>query len=188
MPPLNSIALTWATPVDAAELGARMESYVETKASIHVFKLCVQHAQPGAPLGRLSPELINMIATKVQNAVFAKQLKTWRGNMRCCANMCRPSEHLDEESHESLTAGFLSVIGEHELPDDSDCDCSDYECIHNFEGYLADLGEGRDEHMEAVNKFLAAVEDNSYIKSSTMFARCRKVCSFLLDLMMETKQ
>ena len=186
--PLNSIALTWATPVDAAELGARMESYVETKASIHVFKLCVQHAQPGATLGKLSPELINMIATEVQDAVFTKQLKIWRGNISCCANMCRPSEHLDEESRESLTADFLSVIGEHELPEDSDCDCSDPDCAHNFEGYLADLGEGRDEHMEAVENFLAAVEDNSYVESSTMFARCRRVCSFSIDPIMETKQ
>ena len=164
-----------------------MESYVETKASIRVFRLCVQHAQPGAPLGRLSPELINMIATEVQDAVFTKQLKTWRGNIRCCASVCRPSEHLDEESRESLTEDFLAVGGEHELPEDSDCACSDYGCAHTFDGYLADLGEGRDEHIEAVEIFLEAVEDNSYIESSSMFAKCRKVCSCLLDPKMETK-
>ena len=165
-----------------------MESYVKTKASIHVFKLCLHHAQPGTPIGRLSPELINMIATEVQDAVFAKELETWEGNMRCCANKCRPSEHLDEESRESLTKDYLAFIGEPELLEDSDCDCAPHVCAHNFDGYLADLGEGREEHMEVVEDFLATVVDNSYIESSSMFSKCRKVCSFLLDLMTETKQ
>ena len=180
---LNGITVTWATPVDAAELGARMESYVETKASVHVFKLCAQHAQPGTPLGRLSPELIEMIVTEVQNAAFAKQLETWQESTRCCANKCRPSEHLSEEDRESLREDYLTEPDECGLVDDGDCGCE-----HHFDGYLADLGMGHDEHMEAVEIFLAKVEDNSYTESDGRFAKCRKVCFFLLDPTIETKQ
>ena len=160
-----------------------MESYVETKASIHVFKLCAQHAQPGAPLGRLSPELIEMIVTEIQDAAFDKQLKTWQESTRCCANKCRPSEHLSEESCESLREDYLLEVEEHEFVDESDCDCA-----HHFDGYLADLGMGHDEHLEAVETFLTKVEDNSYIESDGRFAKCRKVCFSLLDPTMETKQ
>ena len=179
---MNGIAVTWATPVDAAELGARMESYVDTKASVHVFKLCAQHAQPGAPLGRLSSELIEMIATEIQDAAFDKQLKAWQQSIRCCAQMCRPSEHLDEEVRERLREDFLT--DEHELGhEDSDCVSLDY-----FDEYAIDQGMGYDEHMEAVEAFLAQVEDNSYIESSGRFAKCRKVCSSFPNSTMETEQ
>ena len=47
---------------------------------------------------------------------------------------------------------------------------------------------GDDEHCNAVEIFLAKVEDNSYTESSGRFAKRRKVCSFFLDPDLETKQ
>ena len=184
--PLNGITLTWATPFDAAELGARMEAYVETKALVHVFKLCVQHAQSEAPLGRLSPELIEMIATEVHDAAFNKQLKMWHKDLFCCANVCRPSEHLSAEKCKSLRESYQMELGsEHE--DDSGCD-SECGCAHHFDDYLAELGMGHDEHIDAVETLLAKVENNSYVESSGSFAKCRKVCFLFAGLTMETKQ
>ena len=183
---LNGITLTWATPFDAAELGARMEAYVETKALVHVFKLCVQRAQSEAPLGRLSPELIEMIATEIHNAAFNKQLKMWRKDLFCCGNVCRPSEHLSEESCKSLRDDYRMELAS-EDEDDSECDnhCG---CAHHFDGYLAELGMGQDEHNDAVETFLAKVENNSYVESSDSFANCRKVCFLFSGPNMETKQ
>ena len=112
----NGITVTWATPVDAAKLGARMESYVETKASVHDFKLCARHAQPGAPLGRLPSEVIEMIATEVQDAAFDKHLKTWQDSTRCCANECRPSEHLNEEDYKMWKEDCLTEIDDPDNP------------------------------------------------------------------------
>ena len=180
---LNGITVTWATPVDAVQLGARMESYVETKASIHVFKLCAQHAQPGAPLGKLSPELIEMIVTEVQDAAFDKHLQIWHESTRCCANKCRSSEHLSEESCEEMRLDFLVDGPECDLMDEDDCGCE-----YHFEGFLAELGMGHDEHIEAVDIFLAKVEDNSYTKKGGRFAKCRKVCSIFHESTIETKQ
>ena len=172
---LNGITLTWATPVDAAELGARMESYVETKAPIHVFKLCWQRARSEAPLGRLSPELIEMIATEVHDAAFNKQLRIWQSGMICCANECRPSEHLSEESYESLRHEYrMDFESEHEGCD-GECDCPG-----DFDGYLTELGMGHYEHVEAMKRFLAKLEYSSYDESSSSFAKCRKVCCFFL--------
>ena len=183
---LNGITLTWATPVDAAELGARMESYVETKASIHVFKLCVHRAQSEAPLGRLSPELIEMIATEVHHAAFNKKLEMWHKDLFCCANVCRPSEHLSAEKCKSLRDDFQMELGsEHEDDSggDSECGCSDH-----FDDYLVELGMGHDEHVEAVETGLEKVENNSYVERISSFARCRKVCLLFPGLTIETKR
>ena len=183
---LNGITLTWATPVDAAELGARMESYVETKASIHVFKLCAQHAHPGASLGKFPPELIEMVSNEVQNAAFNRRLQIWQDSTRCCANKCRPSVHLSKEDYESL-------IEEH-VVEDHDCEIMDGESVCNehlrsFEEYLDETGVGHEEHTDAVEGFLAQLESNNpYTKSGRWFKKCKKVCSFFLDQTTETKQ
>lgn len=193
----NGIAVTWATPVDAAELGARMESYVETKASVHVFRLCVEHAQPGAPLGRLSPELIDIIATEVQHATFKKRLETWQQNTRCCAGTCRPSEHLNEEDYASLKEDYLMEIEGSEVEGHSGCHCGHClyldelgvgHCLCDFDWYLDERGVGHDEHIETVETFLAKVENNTYVGSRGRFSKCRKVCSILICPTLETKQ
>lgn len=182
---LNGITLSWATPFDAAELGARMEAYVETKALVLVFKLCVQRAQSEAPLGRLSPELIEMIATEVHDAAFKKKLKIWHKDLFCCANVCRPSEHLSAEQRKSLKDDYkLELRSEHEDDSGSDSDCG---CGNHFDDYLAELGVGQDEHIDAVETTLAKVENNSYAESSGNFAKCRKVCFLFPVPTMEPK-
>ena len=174
---LNGITLTWAIPVDAAELGARLESYIETKASIHVFKLCTQHAHPGASLGKLSPELIEMVSSEVQNATFNRRLQIWQDLLMCCANVCRPSEPLTKEDSESLR-------------EDHGYEIMDDECGGNEE-YLVGLDMRHDEHehVDAVMTFLSHLE-SSYIhdRSGRWFQKCKRVCSFFLDQIMATKQ
>ena len=179
---LNGITLTWAIPVDAAELGARMESYVETKASTHVFKLCTQHAHPGASLGKLSPELIEMVSNEVQNAAFNRRLQIWQDLLRCCANKCRPSEHLSKEDSEWSR-------GEH-LMEDHNYEIVDGECGGNEE-YSMGSGVRHEEyeHVEAVITFLSHLESNYlHNRSGRWFQKCKRVCSFFLDQIMATKQ
>ena len=53
----NTVTVAWATPVDAFALGAQMEAHVESKASVHTFRLCVKYAQAsGNSLGRHPPD------------------------------------------------------------------------------------------------------------------------------------
>ncbi|KAK0511828.1 hypothetical protein JMJ35_005678 [Cladonia borealis] len=166
---LNGITLTWAIPVDAAALGARMESYAETKASIHVFKLCTQHAHPGASLGRFSPELIEMVSNEVQNAAFNRRLQIWQDCTRCCANKCRPSKHLSKEDYESLR--------EEHLAEDHDYEIMNGECGCNEE-YLKGSGVRHDEHehIEAVPTFLSHLESNNfYSRSGRWFQKCKRI-------------
>ena len=183
----NGITLTWATRVDPAELGARMESYVEIKAPIHVFRLCVQRAPSEASLGRLSPELVEMIATEVYDAAFNKKLKAWQQYISCCADTCRRSEHLSEESCKLSREDFQMDLESH-LEDNSECDGNYCACPHDFDDWLAHRGIGHDEHTLPMEDFLDKVENNSYVEGSGSFAKCRKVCSFLLGSFLGTKQ
>ena len=159
-----------------------MESYVETKASIHVFKLCTQHAHPGASLGRFSPELIEMVSNEVQNAAFNRRLQIWQDSTRCCANKCRPSKHLSKEDYESLR--------EEHLAEDHDYEIMDGECGCNEE-YLMGSGVRHDEHehIEAVPTFLSHLESNYFHNGSgRWFQKCKRVCSFFHDQIVATKQ
>ena len=174
----NGITLTWATRVDPAELGARMESYVEIKAPIHVFRLCVQRAPSEASLRRLSPELVEMIATEVYDAAFNKQLKAWQQYVSCCEETCRRSEHLSEEDCELSMDEFQMDLESH-LVGNSRCDGRYCTCPHNFDDWLVHRGIGDDEHTLPMEDFIAKVENNSYVEGSGSFAKCRKVCSFL---------
>ena len=182
----NGITLTWATRVDPAELGARMESYVEVKAPIHVFRLCVQRAPSEAPLGRLSPELVEMIATEVYDAAFNKYLKAWQQCISCCEDTCWRSEHLSEERRELSRDDFQMDLESH-LASNSRCDGIYCACPHDFDGWLFKRGIGDDEHTLSMEDFWAKVENNSYVDGSG-FAKCRKVCSFLLGSFLGTKQ
>ena len=183
----NGITLTWATRVDPAELGARMESYVEIRAPIHVFRLCVQRAPSEAPLGKLSPELVEMIATEVYDAAFNKKLKAWQQCISCCEETCRRSEHLDEESCELSRDDFQIDLESH-LADNSRCDGRYCACPHNFDDWLVHRGIGHEEHTFPMEDFISKVENNSYVEGSGSFAKCRKVCSFLLGSFLGTKQ
>ena len=159
-----------------------MESYVETKASVHVFKLCTQHAHPGASLGKISPELIEMVSNEVQNAAFNRRLQIWQDLLRCCANKCRPSEHLSKEDSESLR--------EEHLTGDHNYEIMDGECSDNEE-YSMRSGVRHDEHqhVEAVMTCLSHLESSYFHnRSGRWFQKCKRVCSFFLDQIMATKQ
>ena len=146
----NSITIAWATPVDAATLGARMEAHAESKATIHIFRLCVQHAPPGAPLGQLPPELVEIVAAQIQQPRFEKRMKKWEMSVNCAAGNCSPSEH---------SKIMYNSIGYHGHRQ---------EILYNSIGYHG--------HLQAVETFLPKVEDNSFIEKSDKFAKCRKVC------------
>ena len=168
---VNSITIAWATPVDAATLGARMEAHAKSKATIHTFRLCVQHAPPDAPLGRLPPELVEIVAAQVQQSRFEKRMKKWEKSVNCAAGVCSPSDHFSQKEILSMKSDLGLCCQTDDESDDSDCEC--------FEEHLLNHGIGDDEHMQAVETFLPKVEYNSFIKKSDKFVKCRKVCDSL---------
>lgn len=80
----NTVRLTWAIPVTAHLLGARLEAYVESKATISTFRLCARHGNPAvAPVAKLPAELINEILGHVGHSYFEEKLPRWADTTRC---------------------------------------------------------------------------------------------------------
>ena len=156
---VNDITVAWAMPVDAAYLGASMESHVGSKATVTIFRLCVQHARIGSPLGKLPPELLEMIATRIQDALFRKRLRKWQNSIDCCADDCNPSAHF---SRQQLQRMKLDPVFK-----DSDDD--------DFGDMPRQTGFSDKEHIDAIETFLHKIEDNSYVGSKQTFNKCRKV-------------
>lgn len=77
------IIVTWALPVDTVTLGGRLEAYVESKASLHTFKLCIQHSQADRALGKLPAEMIENIASIFQQAQFEDRIEEWIEAREC---------------------------------------------------------------------------------------------------------
>ncbi|KAL2047954.1 hypothetical protein ABVK25_011183 [Lepraria finkii] len=163
----NSITIAWAMPVDAATLGARMEAHAKSKATIHTFRLCVQHAPPGAPLGRLPPELVEIVAARIQQSLFKKRMKKWKKSVNCAAGDCYPSDHFSQKEILSMKSDLAFCCQTDDEGDDSYCE--------RFEMHLLNKDIGDDEHMQAVKTFLPKVEDNSFIEKTDKFAKCRKI-------------
>ncbi len=74
----NTVRLTWAVPVSAHLTGARLEAYVESKATITTFRLCAQYGSTSnAPVARLPTELLNRIEKYIGQSFFEKRLPKW---------------------------------------------------------------------------------------------------------------
>ncbi|KAL2038539.1 hypothetical protein N7G274_008586 [Stereocaulon virgatum] len=150
---LNGITVAWATPVGAADLGARMESYVESKATVSTFRLCVQHARIGSLLGKLPHELVEMIATQIQDALFRKRLREWEKSIECCADDCIPSDHFSRQQLQEMKRDYRIKDSDDDYDslfedsDDDDDDWNDY-----IEESLSRNGLGHKAHIDAIQK------------------------------------
>ena len=82
--------LTWAVPVSAHLLGARLEAYVEGKATITTFRLCAQNGKASsAPVSRLPAELIDEVVEYLSQSFFEMQLPGWKKITRCMEDRCK---------------------------------------------------------------------------------------------------
>lgn len=80
----NTVRLTWAVPVSAVLLGARVEAYVESKATVSTFRLCAKYGNPIiAPVARLPTELINEILGYIGQSFFEGRLSDWENHIGC---------------------------------------------------------------------------------------------------------
>lgn len=105
----NTFRLTWAVPVSAVLLGARLEAYVESKATISTFRLCAKYGNLSvAPVARLPTELIDEILGHIRHGFFEKRLSDWENDIGCLEGRgCRRGDREDDcmEHHISTIKG-----------------------------------------------------------------------------------
>ena len=97
----NDISLTWATPVNLAQLGARLTAYAETKAAITTLRLAIRDTTLFA-FHSLPEEIIGMIASEVRDITFRQKMKQWVKIGKCLTNTCTTLSHLDQAQLEYL--------------------------------------------------------------------------------------
>ncbi|KAL8737242.1 MAG: hypothetical protein Q9181_001861 [Wetmoreana brouardii] len=120
----SNISLAWAINVGHAQLGARLEAYVETKAAITTFKACVRHTTIYS-MSQLAPELVEMIADALKDTAYLQRAHQWLSERKCLLHECRPRDHFTKAERYDILAGvFLGV--EYELEDLASDEEDDY--------------------------------------------------------------
>ncbi|KAL8703709.1 MAG: hypothetical protein Q9201_003110 [Fulgogasparrea decipioides] len=166
----GNISLAWAINVGHAQLGARLEAYVETKAAITAFKACVRHTTIHS-MSQLAPELVEIIADALKDTVYLRKVPQWLSERKCLLNECRSRDHFTKaERYDCLLDVLMEV---------------DYDlCSDDEDDYL--LEQGMEIHDEIVLSHLDKITIPASGKRTIgRFARCKEVglarCSFLIN-------
>ena len=135
----NVLTVTWATPVDTATFGARLEAYVDSKSVITTFRACLRCSC----LPQLPEEVILKITSHVQQVTFLEHLEDWEQGIRCCTRKCDMYDHL---SSEAITT-WRSVFCEKGSFDERNPRKQDYKFREYVEGET-DYAQGHEDNLE----------------------------------------
>ena len=98
----SNLNIAWGIAADGVQLGARLETYVKTKAAITTFRLCLLHTDSKS-MSNLPPEMVHSIIENLKDMVYRREMQKWLLTKRCISDQCRPGDHLDLcETDESL--------------------------------------------------------------------------------------
>ncbi|KAL6712983.1 hypothetical protein ACLMJK_009379 [Lecanora helva] len=150
----RNINLAWAVPVDHAQLGARLETYVETKAAITTFRACLSHSSIPS-MRNLPPEVMEMIAAALKDIAYVPKIRGWNRASKCVANNCKLEDHYSESD---VRGAYFA------------CDYSKHADEMLFEYYLERHPVAMKNHLRKIN-FDWVAKDNKVSK----FTQCRKV-------------
>jgi len=170
---MNSLVAGWAIPIDPDEIGPRIESYVESKATIHTFQLCVAYSSRTA-LAKLPSEMVDMVGDYVREKVYHERRVEWVEAQGCLLADCQPAHHLSEAESDQLRLDFYKEGGIRPAENEEDDDSVDIDL--EFEDYAEDEGTARARHDEIVKKYLDKIDLGSVaVNQESRFMRCRMV-------------
>lgn len=81
----HSTTAAWGIPVDAQEIGHKVQAYVDTEIIMQAFRLCVNHSSNGGTsLPAVPEEILRMIADYVKGATMRPHSTEWEANISGC--------------------------------------------------------------------------------------------------------
>ena len=93
----GKVNFAWAIEADHAQLGARLEAWIETKAAISTLTACFKHyrlpAKGGLPARGIPEEIQTMIANELKTAVYEERVQRWTRVQRCVELNCETLDH-----------------------------------------------------------------------------------------------
>ncbi|KAF1929441.1 uncharacterized protein M421DRAFT_4579 [Didymella exigua CBS 183.55] len=100
--------LTWAVPVDAAELGASLETFEMLLPPVHMFRLC--HRTGSGPLATMPQEILDLVIEALYQSTKADIMLEWIAQFKCFQGRCRKTQHVSLEVDE-IEAIWAEVYG-----------------------------------------------------------------------------
>lgn len=146
----DAITLAWAVNVEHAQLGARLEAYVETKAAISTLRACVAHSDIPS-MSSSPPELMAMIAGALTDLIYKRKIHGWNIARECVENICKTPDHFTE-----------AELEDKEYPWDSDS-----------EDYL--WPESMEIHRNTIEDHVQKITLPMSSNAARKFARCKEV-------------
>ncbi|KAL8956310.1 MAG: hypothetical protein Q9193_006140, partial [Seirophora villosa] len=98
----GDVNLVWAAQVSLVELGARLTSFVETRASITTFRLATR-ASPITACHQMPEELVEMIVVMIRDMAFERNLKKWVQIGMCLAETCNTWSHFSADEIDDIS-------------------------------------------------------------------------------------
>ena len=145
----SKINLAWAVSVNYAQLGARLEAYVETKPTITTFRACLP-LSPIPSVSNIPREVVELIEEALKDMVYFPKVRDWLKDCKCIRNECGFRDHFPEEDDDA------SIYSEDEI---------------EWDGRSERHQEILDEHIHKVT-----VPSSNHIVGK--FARCREVSQY----------
>jgi hypothetical protein len=136
--------LTLALPVDAAQLAAHLQAYIDTLPALNALRACNRFGKgPQCHLNKLPVELIQSIAQYYVLPVYEDNAEKWQSQLRCYEDTCSIFDHNSREELLELHADIHD-----RTPGACDCDDpydpDDEELSECLEGH----DDGFDQHQD----------------------------------------
>ena len=90
----GAIDQAWAIEVDPAQLCARIEAYVRSKAAISTLEICAKYPDVYS-VARFSTEVLCLIANHVKQAIYIDIISKWIQGYACLTGDCLIHQHRD---------------------------------------------------------------------------------------------
>lgn len=88
----RKINIAWALKLDHAQLGARLEAYVETKSAVTTLQACLLRMSLPST-SSIPPEISQMIVDVLRDACYEPKILKWHEARRCVQSACTASDH-----------------------------------------------------------------------------------------------
>lgn len=109
----TTASLTWAIPVNIAELGGSLEAYIRFKPCITALRLCNRYGQgPNVTVPKLPQELIDHIIGYIIFPTRAECTDEWEKRQRCSEYRCSPRDDFDMDELKEIWEEAVERVDE----------------------------------------------------------------------------
>ncbi|KAL9011428.1 MAG: hypothetical protein Q9173_003728 [Seirophora scorigena] len=162
----GEVNLVWAAQVSLVELGARLTSFVETRASVTTFRLA-RRASPITACHKMPEEIAEMIVVMIRDMAFERNLKKWVQVGMCLARTCTTLSHISADEIDDILNMPVSAVFD-DAAFDEEADRRHEEGLERWHSELTDL-KGKSDIAKCVRIFAEEFSIRPYFMISRLY-------------------